>query len=69
VSVYPRRGTFASMVDITDLAEIAEIRSRLEPLAALRAAKHASTQDRAQMSALAVAAHEVVDAGGGVREG
>jgi DNA-binding GntR family transcriptional regulator len=38
---YPRRGTFATAVDITDLAYISEIRSQLEPLAARRAAEGA----------------------------
>jgi len=53
VAVYPRRGTFASSVDITDLAEIAEIRAQLEPLAASRAAMHASAHAREAMRALA----------------
>ncbi|MFH8252558.1 GntR family transcriptional regulator [Microbacterium sp. B2969] len=53
VSVYPRRGTFASVVDITDLAEIAEIRAQLEPLAASRAARFASADQRAKMRELA----------------
>lgn len=38
VVTYPRRGTFASAVDLTDLAEISEIRGVLVPLAARRAA-------------------------------
>jgi DNA-binding GntR family transcriptional regulator len=53
VVVYPRRGTFAATVDITDLAEISEIRAHLEPLAADRAARLASPADRATMRALA----------------
>lgn len=53
VSVYPRRGTFAAMVDITDLAEVGEIRAQLEPLAAMRAAKHATPDRRAQLRGLA----------------
>jgi DNA-binding GntR family transcriptional regulator len=36
---YPRRGTFATSVDITDLAYISDIRVHLEPLAARRAAE------------------------------
>ncbi|MEJ2866252.1 GntR family transcriptional regulator [Actinomycetospora sp. OC33-EN08] len=36
---YPRRGTFATAVDITDLAYITDIRVQLEPLAARRAAE------------------------------
>lgn len=53
VSVYPRRGTFASTVDITDLAAISEIRSSLEPVAARRAARHAAPTARSEMLLLA----------------
>ena len=35
---YPRRGTFATNVDFTELADVSEIRELLEPLAARRAA-------------------------------
>ena len=35
---YPRRGTFATTVDFTELADVSEIRELLEPLAARRAA-------------------------------
>lgn len=52
VVAYPRRGTFATVVDITDLAHITEIRTQLEPLAASRAAKRASTAMRAELQAL-----------------
>ncbi|GAA1361429.1 GntR family transcriptional regulator [Arthrobacter rhombi] len=38
---YPRRGTFATIVDITELAAISEMRQLLEPLAARKAALHA----------------------------
>ncbi|MGP7815136.1 GntR family transcriptional regulator [Glutamicibacter soli] len=37
---YPRRGTFATGVDITELAAISEMRLVLEPLASRRAAEH-----------------------------
>jgi DNA-binding GntR family transcriptional regulator len=53
VVVYPRRGTFATTVDITDLAYISEIRSELEPLAAARAAKTARTAARERLAELA----------------
>jgi DNA-binding GntR family transcriptional regulator len=53
VIAYPRRGTFATAVDITDLAHISEIRAQLEPLAASRAARAASAAGRARLSALA----------------
>lgn len=39
VVAYPRRGTFATSVDITQLADVTEMRVLLEPLAARRAAR------------------------------
>ena len=53
VVTYPRRGTFATGVDIADLAGISEIRAQLEPLAARRAAEHASRATRAELANLA----------------
>ncbi|GAA0948816.1 GntR family transcriptional regulator [Pseudonocardia zijingensis] len=53
VVAYPRRGTFATAVDITDLAHISEIRAQLEPLAASGAARNASAADRSRLAALA----------------
>lgn len=50
---YPRRGTFATQVDITDLADISEVRQVLEPLAARRAARLARPQVRAELAATA----------------
>ncbi|MER7012197.1 GntR family transcriptional regulator [Saccharopolyspora sp. NPDC000359] len=50
---YPRRGTFATGVDITDLAYISEIRVQLEPLAARRAAEHAPKVMRTKLAELA----------------
>ena len=52
VVAYPRRGTFATGVDITDLAHINEIRLQLEPLAARRAAQHATAGQRGEMQGL-----------------
>jgi DNA-binding GntR family transcriptional regulator len=49
---YPRRGTFATRVEVTDLAFISEIRTQLEPLAASRAARVASEQQREQLRAV-----------------
>ncbi|WP_413250074.1 GntR family transcriptional regulator [Sinomonas flava] len=46
---YPRRGTFATIVDITELADVSEIREQLEPLAARRAARDASPAMRAKL--------------------
>ena len=51
---YPRRGTFATQVDITDLADISEVRQVLEPLAARRAARLARPQMRAELEAAAM---------------
>ncbi len=53
VAVYPRRGTFAAPVDITDLASITEMRTVLEPLAAARAARLSTPAQRTAMSDLA----------------
>jgi DNA-binding GntR family transcriptional regulator len=50
---YPRRGTFATGMDITDLAHISEIRVQLEPLAARRAAERALREVRAELAELA----------------
>ena len=49
---YPRRGTFATGVDITHLAHINEIRLQLEPLAARRAAQRATASQRAEIQQL-----------------
>src|SRR5690242_7559529 len=50
---FPRRGTFATGVDITDLAHISEIRVQLEPLAARRAAERAARPVRDDLEAMA----------------
>jgi DNA-binding GntR family transcriptional regulator len=49
---YPRRGTFATVVDIIDLAHINELRLQLEPLAARRAADRATASQRAEIQEL-----------------
>jgi DNA-binding GntR family transcriptional regulator len=46
---YPRRGTFVTSVDFTELADISEIRELLEPLAARRAANRASAAMRQEL--------------------
>lgn len=43
---YPRRGTFATGVDITELATVSEVRELLEPLAARKAALRADPEVR-----------------------
>lgn len=50
---FPRRGTFATGMDIADLAHISEIRVQLEPLAARRAAERAPHAVRAELDELA----------------
>ncbi|SDT62391.1 DNA-binding transcriptional regulator, GntR family [Pseudarthrobacter equi] len=52
---YPRRGTFATIVDITELADVSELRESLEPLAANRAAKLATPALRAEIRETAAA--------------
>ena len=50
---YARRGTFATGMDIADLAHVSEIRLQLEPLAARRAAERAPRTIRAELDDLA----------------
>ncbi|TDK26582.1 GntR family transcriptional regulator [Arthrobacter crusticola] len=52
---YPRRGTFATVVDITELADVSEIRASLEPLAARRAAQVATAGMRGELRETAAA--------------
>ncbi|MES4908606.1 MULTISPECIES: GntR family transcriptional regulator [unclassified Streptomyces] len=52
IVTYPRRGTFATDVNITDLAHISEVRQELEPLAAAQAARRATATDRATLAAV-----------------
>jgi DNA-binding GntR family transcriptional regulator len=52
VVAYPRRGTFATEVNITDLSHISEVRQQLEPAAAASAARRATAADRASIADL-----------------
>ncbi|MGW0084761.1 GntR family transcriptional regulator [Streptomyces sp. NPDC003393] len=52
IVAYPRRGTFATEVQIADLGHISEVRLQLEPLAAGLAAERASEADRAGLTRL-----------------
>ena len=54
VTVFPRRGTFASEINITDLAHISDVRAQLEGHAALRAAERITDAQRAEL-------HELLD--------
>ena len=52
VTVFPRRGTFASEINITDLAHISDVRQELEGHAARRAAERLTGARRAELEAL-----------------
>lgn len=52
VAIYPRRGTFATDVNITDHRLIADIRGQLEAHAARRAAESATARDISALSRL-----------------
>ena len=52
VTVFPRRGTFASEINITDLAHISDVRVQLEGHAAYRAAERLTDLQRVELEAL-----------------
>ncbi len=52
VTVFPRRGTFASEINITDLADVCDVRVQLEGHAAYRAAQRLTTEQRDELIAL-----------------
>jgi DNA-binding GntR family transcriptional regulator len=52
VTVYPRRGTFASDINITDLAHISDVRMQLEGHAACRAAQRLTPTARVELEGL-----------------
>jgi DNA-binding GntR family transcriptional regulator len=52
VTVFPRRGTFASEINITDLAHISDVRAVLEGHAAHRAAERITDAQRAELDGL-----------------
>jgi DNA-binding GntR family transcriptional regulator len=52
VTVFPRRGTFASEINITDLAHITDARSAVEGHAARRAAERLTAEQRTELAAL-----------------
>ncbi|MFB9376886.1 GntR family transcriptional regulator [Kineococcus gynurae] len=53
IVAYPRRGTFATPVDMTDLGMISEVRRTLEPVAAAGAATRAGLAERRELADLA----------------
>src|SRR5690349_11207968 len=52
VTVFPRRGTFASEINITDLAHISDVRQQLEGHAAYRAAERLTEAQGIELAAL-----------------
>jgi DNA-binding GntR family transcriptional regulator len=52
VTVFPRRGTFASEINITDLAQISDVRAQLEGHAAYRAAERITDAQREELEQL-----------------
>jgi DNA-binding GntR family transcriptional regulator len=52
VTIFPRRGTFASDINITDLAQISDVRIVVEPHAARRAAQRITPAGREELAAL-----------------
>ncbi|WP_144671541.1 GntR family transcriptional regulator [Arthrobacter sp. U41] len=65
---YPRRGTFATSVDFTELADVSEIRELLEPLAARRAAGRASDAMRRELMHVADTIAQLDPGPGGSRD-
>jgi DNA-binding GntR family transcriptional regulator len=62
VVVYPRRGTFASNINMTSLSDITDVRAELEAHAAERAATLADDSDRREAASL-IAELDAVGAG------
>src|ERR1700730_14724976 len=52
VTVFPRRGTFASEINITDLTAISDVRIQLEGHAAYRAAERITPTQRVELDEL-----------------
>jgi DNA-binding GntR family transcriptional regulator len=52
VVIFPRRGTFATEINITDLAHIADVRIQLEGQAAFRAAQRLTRPQRIELEQL-----------------
>lgn len=55
VAVYPRRGTFATEINITDLAHVSDVRVQLEGHAAYRAAQRLTAGQRGELDELVAA--------------
>jgi DNA-binding GntR family transcriptional regulator len=57
VTIFPRRGTFASEINITDLADISDVRIQLEGHAARRAAERLTPALREELEGLLAELH------------
>lgn len=57
VTIYPRRGTFASEINLADLTLITDLREELEGHAAARAAERATDRDRADLAKMVGEVH------------
>jgi DNA-binding GntR family transcriptional regulator len=63
VTVFPRRGTFASEINITDLAQISDVRVQLEGHAAYRAAQRITAEQQQELAELKAALGRAADTG------
>jgi DNA-binding GntR family transcriptional regulator len=63
VTVFPRRGTFASEINITDLAHISDVRVQLEGHAAYRAAQRITAEQQQELTELKAALGRAADTG------
>ncbi len=63
VTVFPRRGTFASEINITDLAHISDVRVQLEGHAAYRAAQRITPEQQQELAELKAALGHAADTG------
>ena len=63
ISVYPRRGTFVTEINITDLADITDVRVQLEGHAAFRAAQRLTAEQRDELDDLLEAVSRPVGRG------
>ena len=63
VTVFPRRGTFASEINITDLAHISDVRVQLEGHAAYRAAQRITAEQQQELADLKAALGHAADTG------
>ncbi|MFF4400613.1 GntR family transcriptional regulator [Streptomyces sp. NPDC001480] len=63
IVAYPRRGTFATEVQIADLGHISEVRRQLEPLAASMAAERAGEAARGDLERLLTQLADASDGG------